>query len=92
MKFNFAVVIPMANEQEDFHPFVDSLNEVLTMLECGTVYFIVDKVSKDNTLELCNNLSKTDNRFITVWSPENKNVVDAYINGYKAALKNNHEI
>ena len=87
MKFNFAVVIPMANEEADFHPFVASLIEVLNMLECGKVYFIVDKVSKDNTLELCNSLSKTDDRFVTVWSPENKNVVDAYIKGYKKRLK-----
>ncbi|MFZ4798728.1 MAG: glycosyltransferase [Bacteroidia bacterium] len=91
MKFNFAVVIPMANEQEDFYPFVSSLTEVLNMLECGKVYFVVDKVSKDNTLELCKSLSTTDNRFVTVWAPENKNVVDAYINGYKEALKNKHE-
>lgn len=92
MKFNFAVVIPMANEQEDFHPFISSLTGVLNMLECGKVYFVVDKVSKDNTLELCKNLSTADNRFITVWAPENKNVVDAYIKGYKEALKNKHEI
>ncbi len=92
MIFNFAVVIPMANEQEDFHPFVSSLTEVLNMLECGKVYFVVDKVSKDNTLELCNSLASTDNRFTTIWAPENKNVVDAYIKGYTEALKNNHEI
>jgi dolichol-phosphate mannosyltransferase len=92
MRFNFGVVIPMANEQEDFHPFVLSLKEVLNLLECGKVYFVVDKVSKDNTLELCKNLEATDSRFVTVWAPENKNVVDAYINGYKEALKNHHEI
>jgi dolichol-phosphate mannosyltransferase len=92
MKFNFAVVIPMANEQEDFYPFVSCLTEVLNNLECGKVYFVIDNVSKDSTLELCNSLSSNDNRFVTVWAPENKNVVDAYINGYKEALKNNHEI
>ncbi len=91
MKFNFAVVIPMANEQEDFHPFISSLTEVLNLLECGKVYFVVDTVSKDNTLELCKNLATTDSRFVTIWAPENKNVVDAYINGYKEALKNKHE-
>lgn len=91
MKFDFAVVIPMANESEDFYPFVFSLTTVLDKLQCGKVYFIVDKVSKDNTLELCNNLSANDNRFITVWSPENKNVVDAYLRGYREALKNKHE-
>jgi dolichol-phosphate mannosyltransferase len=92
MKFNFAVVIPMANEQEQFELFISSLTEVLNKLGCGTVYLVVDKVSKDKTLELCQNLSDTDNRFFTVWAPQNRNVVDAYINGYKEALKNNHDI
>jgi dolichol-phosphate mannosyltransferase len=91
MKFDFAVVIPMANEMADFDPFVSSLTNVLDKLQCGKVYFVVDKVSKDNTLELCNNLSENDKRFITVWSPENKNVVDAYLRGYREALRNNHE-
>ena len=91
MKYDFAVVIPMANEAEDFYSFISSLTNVLDKLECGRVYFVVDKVSKDNTLELCYKLSANDNRFITVWAPENKNVVDAYLIGYKEALKNMHE-
>jgi dolichol-phosphate mannosyltransferase len=92
MKFDFAVIIPMANEKDDFHPFVDCLSDVLTMLECGKVYFVVDNVSKDNTLELCQNHSLKDSRFETIWAPENRNVVDAYLRGYKEALKNKHEI
>ena len=92
MKLNFAIVIPMANEQKNLHSFVSSLTEVLNRLECGKVYIVIDKASKDNTLELCKNLSNSDSRFITVWAPENKNVVDAYIKGYKEAVKNKHEI
>lgn len=91
IKFSFAVVIPMANESLDFNPFISSLKNVLDKLECGTVYLIIDKASKDNTLELCRNLSKEDHRFVTVWSPENKNVVDAYLRGYKEALTQNYE-
>lgn len=91
MKFSFAVVIPMANEQEEFYPFITTLISVLDKLECGKVYFIVDNVSKDCTLELCQNLSAKDERFITIWAPENKNVVDAYLKGYKVALKDRHE-
>jgi len=82
----------MANEESDFHLFVGELQKILNRLNTGTVYFIVDKVSHDNTLELCNQLSATDNRFVTLWSPENKNVVDAYIKGYKAAYENGHPI
>ena len=91
MKYDFAVVIPMANEAEDFYSFISSLTNVLDKLECGRIYFVIDEVSKDNTLELCSNLSANDNRFITVWSPENRNIVDAYLNGYKESLKNKHE-
>ena len=82
----------MANEEKDFQPFADSITEVLDMLECGNVYFILDKVSKDNTLTLCQNLSVVDNRFVTVWSPDNKNVVDAYLRGYQEALTRGHDL
>jgi dolichol-phosphate mannosyltransferase len=91
MKFNFAVIIPMANEESDFNPFVISLISVLDALECGKVYFIIDRISTDNTLNLCNMLCKKDNRFETIWAPENKNVVDAYLRGYNEALKNGHD-
>ncbi len=92
LKSNFAIVTPMANEGADFWPFVSLLTKILNKYETGTVYFIVDKVSKDNTLELCQELSLKDNRFKTIWAPENKNVVDAYLRGYKEALQHNHEI
>jgi len=81
----------MANEQEDFHPFIDILSETLHTIGNGTVFFIVDTVSKDRTLDLCRELSSGDKRFITVWAPENKNLVDAYIRGYREALKYNFD-
>ena len=92
MKSDFAVIIPMANEEEDFHPFISSLTKALNILASGKVYFVVDRASKDSTLKLCKGLSATDNRFITVWAAESRNVVDAYITGYKKALSKKHEI
>ena len=91
MRFNFAVIVPMANESADFQPFIDSLIEVLNRLQCGCVYFVIDTVSTDNTLDLCRELSAHDSRFTTVFAPENRNVVDAYMRGYKEALKGNYE-
>jgi dolichol-phosphate mannosyltransferase len=82
----YAVVVPMANEASDFSPFIDALTKKIDAIGGGTVFLIVDTVSKDNTLALCQDLSKRDARFITVWAPENKNVVDAYLRGYKEAL------
>lgn len=89
---NFAVIIPMANEAADFHPFVDELTNVMDSLNAGMVYFIVDQVSKDETLSLCNGISDKDPRFVTLWSPENRNVVDAYMKGYRTAYRNGHRL
>jgi dolichol-phosphate mannosyltransferase len=92
MKYNFAVVVPLANEQEGFYPFIESFVMVLDRLESGRVYLVVDNVSKDNTLELCNELSARDDRFVTIWAPENRNIVDAYLRGYKEALQDGKDI
>ena len=75
----------MANEAKEFDFFINKLKDTLDFIQSGHVYLIVDNVSKDNTRELCEELSNTDKRFSTVWAPENKNVVDAYIRGYKEA-------
>ncbi|MFC4721177.1 glycosyltransferase [Geojedonia litorea] len=91
MTFDFAVVIPMANEAPDFEPFVSTLKSVLDRLGSGAVYFVVDRVSKDTTLDLCQDLSRKDSRFKTIWAPDNKNVVDAYMRGYREALNNQHQ-
>ncbi len=88
----WAIVIPMANEEQDFLPFIDMLNFVINELNPGNIYFVIDKASKDRTLELCQELSAKDPRYVTVWAPENKNVVDAYVRGLRAAYEANHDI
>jgi dolichol-phosphate mannosyltransferase len=94
MYFNndWAVVIPMANESSDFDDLVSVLAYVLEKLSSGKVYLVVDKASKDNTRDLCESLSGRDARFVTVWSPQNRNVVDAYLAGYRAALEAGHKL
>lgn len=91
MQNNFAVITPLANEGNDFVPFIDALRKVFDQLGYGVGYLVVDTVSQDNTLALCHELSARDNRFITVWAPETRNVVEAYMAGYKAALEGQHE-
>ena len=82
---NWAVVVPMANEADDFEPFISELTAVLDGLGSGAVYLVVDNVSQDRTLDLCRALSARDPRFVTVFAPENRNVVDAYIKGLAEA-------
>ena len=83
---NWAIVVPMANEEKDFEPFIEQMNFVINELNPGNVFFIVDTVSTDKTLELCRDLSSKDSRYITIWAPENRNVVDAYVKGLKVAF------
>ena len=89
---DFAVVIPMANEEQEFREFIDVLTNVLDRIQSGRVYLVVDRVSVDRTYDLCRELSGVDNRFEVVWAEEGRNVVDAYINGYRAAARNGHEV
>jgi dolichol-phosphate mannosyltransferase len=93
MYFNndWAVIIPMANEESTFSELISVLSPVLDILDSGVVYFVVDKASKDSTLELCENQSRKDARYKTIWAPENKNVVDAYMRGYREALNAGHK-
>jgi dolichol-phosphate mannosyltransferase len=91
MQNNFAVITPLANEGNDFAPFIEALQQVFDQLGHGVAYLVVDMASKDNTLSLCNALSARDNRFITIWAPETRNVVEAYMAGFKAALNGQHE-
>lgn len=89
---NFAVTIPMANEEDDFDSFVSVLRDVFDKLGTGTAYFVLDNVSKDRTLDMCRELEAKDNRFRLVWAPENTCVADAYIRGLKEAYNNGHDL
>ncbi len=88
----WAIVVPMANEEVDFEPFIKMLNFVIDELNPGNIYFVIDNASKDKTLEFCKALSAKDARYVTVWAPENKNVVDAYVRGLKEAYLAGHDL
>jgi dolichol-phosphate mannosyltransferase len=88
---NWAVITPMANEALDFAPFVAVVTEVFDQLGSGKAYLVVDTVSRDHTRDLCEQLAERDQRFVTVWAPENRNVVDAYVRGFRAAYDSGHE-
>lgn len=89
---DWAAVIPMANEEEDFHPFADLLGKMMNTIGSGKIYFIIDKVSKDKTLDMAKELSARDGRFEVVWAPENRSVVDAYLKGFQVAYDKGHEL
>src|SRR3954469_5256185 len=83
------VVCPFANERDTAVRFVE---EVLAAcapfgFESMTFYAVLDRVSKDGTLDLLRVLEKQREDFRVVWAPENRSVVDAYLRGYREALE-----
>ncbi len=89
---NWAAIVPMANESAEFDEFIAVLKLMLDRIGNGKFYFVIDKATKDNTLELSQKLSESDPRFVTVWSPENRNVVDAYLKGLRVAYEAGHDL
>lgn len=81
----------MANEEKGFKPFIEQVTGVLDRLGNGAVYLITDSASKDRTPELCKQLAILDKRFIAIFAPENQNVVDAYLCGYREAYSHGHQ-
>jgi dolichol-phosphate mannosyltransferase len=83
------IVCPMANEEESAQQFV---NEVLGHchpypFRSVTFFAILDRVSRDRTREVLTALKAEQTELEIVWAPENKCAVDAYVRGYREALK-----
>ena len=91
-RINWCTIIPLANEEKDFAPFVDSLADIMDTMNGGHAYLVVDDASQDRTRELCEKLQTKDRRFTMIWAPNNKNVVDAYLTGLRAALDGGYDL
>lgn len=82
------VVCPMANERDTAVPFAEEVLETCAPFgfESVTFYAVLDRVSKDDTLELLRGLEERRGDVRVVWAPENRGIVDAYLRGYREAL------
>ncbi|MEP6635769.1 MAG: glycosyltransferase [Acidobacteriota bacterium] len=87
-RINLGIVCPMANESTSAPAFV---KEVLHFCQPAgfqsiTFFAVLDRASKDNTLELLRAMERDRPELHVVWAPENRSVVDAYLRGYQEAL------
>ncbi len=82
------IVCPMANEETSAVRFVNAVLEQCAPRGFKSIVFfaVLDRVSRDRTRELLEELKRDRPQLEVVWSPENKNVVDAYVRGYHEAL------
>jgi len=79
------IVIPLANEETTIAELLDRLRRQIGPQD--RVYTILDRVSKDRTREIVQRFhDQLDDRFVVVWAPENRCVVDAYVSGYRFAF------
>ena len=88
-KYTLGIVTPVGKENQDLEKFI-----LLVLKNCELYfknikfYLITDKITSNIALKIIDTLSKDDERIIKIWEPSNKNVVDAYKQGYKKAVKN----
>ncbi len=85
---DLGIVTPMANERDAAERFI---REVAA--ECEpfgfakfTHFVVLDRVSRDGTLELLREKAVEWPWLKVVYAPENRSVVDAYMRGYREAL------
>ena len=91
--FKLAIVSPMANESENVELFVARVLEICSKFRFKAINFfaVVDKASRDGTIDILYGLSKKYSELNVIYSPENRNVVDAYIRGYQEAIDSNND-
>lgn len=81
-----AIVCPMANEAETALPFVTQVLSECTGFREVRLFAVLDRVSRDGTLDLLRAMGEREPRLRVIWAPENRCVVDAYVRGYREAL------
>lgn len=77
----------MANEADTVTRFVDSVLANCTALGRRKFLAIVDQASTDGTRQILETHATTLPELAVIWAPENRGVVDAYVRGYREALK-----
>jgi len=76
----------MANEGEKAADFVDAVLARCKDFSQKTFIAIIDRATRDNTLDVLHQHAETTPELKVLWAPENRGVVDAYVRGYKEAL------
>lgn len=85
-RIHLGVICPMANEGQDGVRFVEAALEQSARCRKTTFFAVLDKVTTDNSVELLREYARIEPRLEVVWAPENRNVVDAYVRGYREAV------
>lgn len=81
----------MANEEKNAKIFILKILTFKKYFNKFKYFIILDNASTDNTYRIVKKLENQNKSLKVIWSPNNKTVVDAYVEGYKNCLKTNYE-
>jgi dolichol-phosphate mannosyltransferase len=88
-EIRLGIVTPMANEEENAEAFVRDVLARCNGFKQVMMFVVLDNVCRDGTRDILNNLQSEKSELQVIWAPENRNVVDAYLRGYREALRAN---
>jgi len=86
------IVCPMANEKSTAVDFVNAVLEQCRGFRSVRFFAVFDKSCTDGTIDLLKEQAAGIAELKVIWAPENKCVVDAYVRGYREALKADCEL
>lgn len=86
-----AIVCPMANEEKTACAFATATLAAAADFDDARFFVVLDRASKDRTRDLLLRMAREESRLRVIWAPENRNVVDAYLAGYREALASGFE-
>ncbi|MGB0562284.1 MAG: glycosyltransferase, partial [Spirulinaceae cyanobacterium] len=84
---HLGIVCPMANEEENAASLVVEVLDQCKGFKKVSFLIVVDRVSRDGTIEILQEIATIHPEIKVIWAPENRSVVDAYLRGYKEALQ-----
>ncbi len=90
MKNDIAIFTPMANEEKNAKKIILELLSYKKFFRKFKYFIIIDKISTDNTYKIVKQIEKKNKSLKVIWAPNNKSIVDAYMQGYKNCLKTNY--
>ena len=90
---NLGIVCPMANESDNAESFVGDVLNVCKQFDFQSIkmYTIFDNKCTDGTYSLLKGVAPGLPELVVIFAPENRSVVDAYLRGYREALKDNRD-
>ncbi len=84
---NLGIVCPMANEKDTIRAFITDVLKQCKNFKRVKFFAILDNASTDGTVGIVKEIEHQTKELRLVWAPENRCVVDAYIRGYREALR-----